>query len=143
MQKVQKAYTAEFQREAVRLAQTRGKPITQVARELGISDISIPQWRKELTEHGPEAFPGSGHQTAKARGTAPTQTGVRENARSSVISSKKLWPSSPNTSSKIAVQRRPSPRESSQPAAFETPDGPVRGSSPLPIRPSSQHNPED
>jgi len=49
----------------VRLAQTSGKPITQIARDLGISDTSIHQWRKELTEHGPEAFPGSGHQTAQ------------------------------------------------------------------------------
>jgi transposase len=63
MQKVQKTYTAEFKREAVQLVQTSGKPIVQVARELGISDTSIHQWRKELTEHGPEAFPGSGHQT--------------------------------------------------------------------------------
>ena len=65
MQKVQKTYTPEFKREAVQLAQTSGKPITQVARELGISDTSIHQWRKELTEHGPEAFPGSGHQPAQ------------------------------------------------------------------------------
>ncbi len=65
MQKVQKTYTPEFKREAVRLAQSSGKPITQVARELGISDTSIHQWRKELTEHGSEAFPGSGHQTAQ------------------------------------------------------------------------------
>ncbi len=65
MHKVQKTYTAELKREAVRLAQTRGKPITQVARELGISDTSIHQWRKELTGHGPEAFPGSGYQTAQ------------------------------------------------------------------------------
>jgi transposase len=34
-----------------------------VARELGISDTSIHQWRKELAAHGNEAFPGSGHQT--------------------------------------------------------------------------------
>jgi transposase len=40
-----------------------GKSIAQVARELGISDTSIHQWRKELAEHGSEAFPGSGHQT--------------------------------------------------------------------------------
>ena len=33
MQKVQKMYTSEFKREAVRLAQTSGKPIAQVARE--------------------------------------------------------------------------------------------------------------
>jgi transposase len=59
-----RTYTQEFKQEAVRLAQTSGKPITQIARELGISDASLHQWRKELAEHGPEAFPGSGHQTA-------------------------------------------------------------------------------
>lgn len=63
MQKTPKTYTAEFKREAVRLAQTSGKPITHIARELGISDTSIHQWRKELAEHSTEAFPGSGHQT--------------------------------------------------------------------------------
>ena len=63
MTKVQKVYTQEFKEEAVRLARTSGKSIVQVARELGISDTSIHQWRKELSEHGKEAFPGSGHQT--------------------------------------------------------------------------------
>jgi transposase len=63
MQKVQKTYTLEFKREAVRLAQSSGKPITQVAREPGISDTRVHQWRKELAHHGTEAFPGSGHQT--------------------------------------------------------------------------------
>jgi transposase len=60
MQKVQKTSTPELKREAVRLAKTSGKPIAPVARELGISDTSIQKFRKELTEHGPEAFPGSG-----------------------------------------------------------------------------------
>ena len=64
MGKNQKVYTREFKEEAVRLAQTSGKPITQIARELGISDSAIHSWRKELAEHGPEAFPGKGHQTA-------------------------------------------------------------------------------
>lgn len=64
MHKVQKTYTAEFKREAIRLMQTSGKPIAQVARELGISDTSLHQWRKELAAHGSEAFPGSGHQPA-------------------------------------------------------------------------------
>jgi transposase len=64
MAKVQKTYTAEFKREAVRLAQTSGKPIAQVTRELGISDTSLHQWRMKLAAHGSEAFPGSGHQTA-------------------------------------------------------------------------------
>jgi transposase len=64
MGKNQKVYTREFKEEAVRLAQTSGKPITQIARELGISDSAIHSWRKELAEHGTEAFAGKGHQTA-------------------------------------------------------------------------------
>jgi transposase len=63
MAKVQKTYTREFKEEAVRLAQTSGKPIAQIARELGISDSAIHGWRKELTEHGSDAFPGKGHQS--------------------------------------------------------------------------------
>jgi transposase len=45
MQKVQKTDTAECKREAVRLAQTSGKPITHVARDPGNCDTSIHQWR--------------------------------------------------------------------------------------------------
>ena len=56
MKKVQKTSTAEFKREAVRLAQTSGKPIAQVARELGISDTSIHEWRKQLATHRDEPF---------------------------------------------------------------------------------------
>ena len=86
MAKVQKVYTREFKEEAVRLAQTSGKPITQVARELGISDTSIHQWRKELAQRGKEAFPGSGHQTPLVRAQpvcsdqAPTP-GIRRSGR--------------------------------------------------------------
>ena len=63
MAKVQKIYTKEFKEEAVRLVQSSGKPIAQVARELGISDTSIHQWRRELAANSSEAFPGKGHQT--------------------------------------------------------------------------------
>lgn len=48
----------------MRLAATSGKPVAQVARELGISDSAIHGWRRELAERGEEAFPGKGHQTA-------------------------------------------------------------------------------
>ncbi len=63
MGKIQKVYTKEFKEEAVRLAQTSGKPIAQIAHELGISDSAIHGWRKELEQHGKDAFPGSGYQT--------------------------------------------------------------------------------
>ena len=56
MQKVQKTYTQEFKREAVRLVQTSGKPIAQIARELGISDSSIHQWRKKWQNTAPKRF---------------------------------------------------------------------------------------
>lgn len=80
MKKVQKTYTQEFKREAVRLAQSSGKSIAQVARELGISDSSIHQWRKELAEHGPEAFPESRTPGGFGRGKPPSQTRAGENA---------------------------------------------------------------
>ncbi len=62
MGKIQKVYTREFKEEAVRLAETSGKPITQIAREVGISDSAIHGWRRELEKHVPEAFLGSGQQ---------------------------------------------------------------------------------
>ena len=80
MQKVQKTYTPEFKREAVRLAQTSGKPIAQVARELGISDTSIHQWRKELSEHGGFRIPRQWTSSRTGRGAAPTQTRTRKGA---------------------------------------------------------------
>jgi transposase len=41
MGKIQRVYTKEFKEEAVRLATTSGKPITQVARELSVSDSAM------------------------------------------------------------------------------------------------------
>jgi transposase len=63
MVKKQRAYTAEFKQEAVRLMETSGKSITQIARDLGVSDSALHSWRKSITKHGTQAFPGKGHQT--------------------------------------------------------------------------------
>ena len=100
MHKVQKTYTQEFKREAVRLSQTSGKSIAQVARELGISDSSIHQWRKELAEHGPEAFPGSGHQPAFAEENRRRQR-ERERTRQERDMLKKRCPSSRTASCEV------------------------------------------
>lgn len=40
-----KSYTEEFKREAVRLMETSGKPVTQLARDLGINDNNLYRWR--------------------------------------------------------------------------------------------------
>ena len=63
MQKEQKTYTKEFKVEAVQLLQSSQKSQAQIARELGVADSTLSQWRKDLTERGNDAFPGSGHQT--------------------------------------------------------------------------------
>ena len=39
--------------------------MSQVARELGISDSALYQWCKHETSQGEQAFPGSGHQSAQ------------------------------------------------------------------------------
>ena len=40
-------YTDEFKVEAVRLTRESGRPVAQVARELGISDTVLYRWRNE------------------------------------------------------------------------------------------------
>lgn len=38
-------YTQEFKREAVRLMESSGKPVAQLARDLGINDNNLYRWR--------------------------------------------------------------------------------------------------
>ena len=54
-------YSKEFKQEAVRLAETSNKPVTQIARELGVRQNQIYKWRKELERGEDVAFPGKGH----------------------------------------------------------------------------------
>lgn len=61
MQKAKPTYTKEFKLEAVHLWQTSGKSQSQIARDLGIPDSTLSHWCLCFTEHGKEAFPGSGH----------------------------------------------------------------------------------
>ena len=65
MPKEQKTYTKEFKQEAVQLVKRSGKPMSQIARELGVSDSALSKWCKQWAEQGEQAFPGSGHQSAE------------------------------------------------------------------------------
>ena len=58
-----KTYTKEFKVEAIRLAAESDKPVTQVARELGVRVNQIYKWRKQLEEKQDSAF--SGRRAAK------------------------------------------------------------------------------
>lgn len=64
MGKTQRTYTREFKQQAVQFFETSGKSKTEISRDLGISDSALSKWCKEFGEHGEEAFPGKGHQTA-------------------------------------------------------------------------------
>lgn len=75
MSTVRKSYTEEFKREAVRLAKERGN-IAAAARDLGVSDTSLENWKRQLEQTPEHAFPGNGNPRDKE--TAQLQ---RENAR--------------------------------------------------------------
>lgn len=42
-----KTYSKEFKSEAVKLVRDSGKPVTQIARELGISGSALAGWAKQ------------------------------------------------------------------------------------------------
>ncbi len=58
MGKTKPPYPAEFREEAVRLVCTSGKPISEVARELGMSGESLRLWvkRAEIDEGSREGL---------------------------------------------------------------------------------------
>jgi transposase len=47
-------YPEEFRREAIRLAQLGDKPQRQLAKDLGISDVTLRHWLKEEKASGGE-----------------------------------------------------------------------------------------
>ncbi len=80
-----RAFTAEFKLEAVRRADERraaGVPLTQVARELGVTDDLLRRWRRQVGERAgapPAAvFPGNGRLPADEEELRRLK---RENAR--------------------------------------------------------------
>jgi transposase len=52
-------YTEEFKREAVRLMESSGKPIAQLARELGINDNNLYRWRRVYSNQPLPSMNGS------------------------------------------------------------------------------------
>jgi transposase len=54
-----KSYTEEFKREAVRLMESSGKPVAQLARDLGINDNNLYRWREEYGNAAQERSTGS------------------------------------------------------------------------------------
>jgi transposase len=64
MTKIRKTYTREFKLEALQLVKTSGKSISQIERDLGLSQGTLFHWRQQLTQQPTEAFPGHGRLSA-------------------------------------------------------------------------------
>jgi transposase len=58
--KARRNYSSEFKQEAVALASRPGQTITGVAADLGIGAGLIQRWKRELSQHGRQAFIGQG-----------------------------------------------------------------------------------
>ncbi len=74
-------YSREFKLEAIRLSDESDKPVTQVARELGLRVNQIYKWKKQLELKQDSAFPGSGQaadQSAEIRRLKKELEAVRE-----------------------------------------------------------------
>ena len=54
-----RSYTEEFKREAVRLMETSGKAVAQIARDLGINDNNLYRWRGLYGSQSQDSAKGS------------------------------------------------------------------------------------
>jgi len=48
MTRNRRQYNEEFKRETVQLIESSGKPVAQIARELGINDNVLYRWRRQF-----------------------------------------------------------------------------------------------
>ena len=62
----QTTFDKTFKIEAVRLVRTSGKPLTQLAQDLGVSKASLSRWCQDYGTNGEQAFVGSGNQQPDA-----------------------------------------------------------------------------
>lgn len=59
-QKVRKSYSKEFKESAVQMITDQGRRKAEVARDLGISESMLNNWKNQLREKSDNAFPGKG-----------------------------------------------------------------------------------
>ena len=58
MGKKRSQYTKDYKAEAVRLIIEEGRPISEVARELGVAQSLLHRWKKKSEEGKIDPFPG-------------------------------------------------------------------------------------
>ena len=53
-------FSEEYKKEIIKLVTEQGKKVTEVARDIGVSECTVRSWRSEYDKHGDNAFPGKG-----------------------------------------------------------------------------------
>lgn len=56
-------FDKQFKLDAVRLVTEGGRKVAEVARDLGISENTLHNWRNQFKDQGTDAFPGKGRLT--------------------------------------------------------------------------------
>jgi len=59
--KGRRKYDRGFKEDAIRLIVDGGRPVREVARDLGIHENMLSRWKKEYLQDKEHSFPGKGH----------------------------------------------------------------------------------
>jgi transposase len=59
--KTRRTFTREYKLQAVQLVTEKGYSYAEAARQLGITDAQIRNWKKQFDDAGTKAFPGRGN----------------------------------------------------------------------------------
>ena len=59
--KTRRTFTREFKVRAVQLVTEKGYSYAEAARQLGIAETQLRNWKKQLDAAGTQAFPGNGN----------------------------------------------------------------------------------
>ena len=60
-----KTYSKEFKFNAVKMITVQGNRVTEVARDIGVSETLLHVWKRKYLEDKSEAFPGHGNLKSK------------------------------------------------------------------------------
>jgi transposase len=106
MAEKRKTYTAECQREAVRLVTEHGYGVGEAARNLGVNANMLRRWKRELVERENGAFPGKGRLSPEQEELHRLREEVKR-LRMEWEILKKPWASLPTTRDEIGLYSQP------------------------------------
>ena len=95
-------FDSEFKREAVRQVVDGGRSVAEVARSLGIHEMLLHKWKKQLKEDSEGALPGRGRlkpQEGELRRLQRENASLEEDRE--ILKSR--WPSSQNAADELRV----------------------------------------